>query len=83
MSYETYSKVKILGKGSFGKAFLVKADKDEVSWLIEGPLCNQIDRHGRDESWRTIRMLLRSENYEEVGSPKYCEILRGLLNKNA
>jgi len=31
MSYETYSKVKILGKGSFGKAFLVRADKDEVS----------------------------------------------------
>jgi len=30
MSYETYKKVKILGKGSFGKAFLVKAESDEV-----------------------------------------------------
>jgi len=74
MSYETYSKVKILGKGSFGKAFLVRADKDEVSWLIEGSLCDQIDWHGGYESWGIIRMLLRSKNYEEVGSPKYCKI---------
>ncbi len=29
--YETYKKIKILGKGSFGKAFLVECGSDQVS----------------------------------------------------
>lgn len=31
MSYEKYKKIKLLGKGAFGKAFLVKAESDDVS----------------------------------------------------
>ncbi len=30
-TYETYEKVKLLGEGSFGKAYLVKAKSDGVS----------------------------------------------------
>lgn len=38
---ETYKKVKVLGKGSFGKAFLVKCGSDGVStfnWKSRGLL---------------------------------------------
>lgn len=30
-SFETYKKIDILGKGSFGKAFLVQCSSDNVS----------------------------------------------------
>ena len=31
MSYESYKKINVLGKGSFGKAFLVQCASDGVS----------------------------------------------------
>lgn len=50
MSYETYDKVKVLGKGSFGKAFLVKAKSDDVCSInyIE-TICDKTNRSRRNE----------------------------------
>ena len=31
-SFESYKKIKILGKGSYGKAFLVQGESDGVSF---------------------------------------------------
>ncbi len=33
--YETYTKIKLLGEGSFGKAFLVECNSDKVSVSYE------------------------------------------------
>ena len=59
---ESYKKIKILGKGSFGKAFLVTCGSDGVSFLpckllvnirhiISGVVtcCRQKDRYKEDE----------------------------------
>jgi hypothetical protein len=33
-SYETYKKIDVLGKGSFGKAFLVQCGSDNVYSIV-------------------------------------------------
>ena len=47
--FEHYKKIKLLGEGSFGKAFLVERNSDAVSiiFLIMNlaEMCHEIDRH--------------------------------------
>ena len=56
-SYETYEKVKLLGEGSFGKAYLVKAKSDGVSLLSKllVSLCHKASRRVTHEQTRKRR----------------------------
>lgn len=52
--FENYNKIKLLGEGSFGKAFLVERASDKVSvksfltqCLVE--MCDEANRYKQDE----------------------------------
>lgn len=64
---ETYKKVKLLGKGAHGKAFLVQCGSDSVSLscnrlTILEPGSNQEDRHKKDEPRGLARDLPRGQD---------------------
>ena len=52
--FENYNKIKLLGEGSFGKAFLVERASDKVSDMKSLPtrlvkMCDEADRYQQDE----------------------------------
>lgn len=53
--FENYNKIKLLGEGSFGKAFLVERASDKVITLIVlfnyivVDVCHETDRHWENE----------------------------------
>ena len=48
--FENYRKIKLLGEGSFGKAFLVERASDNVFWTLISidEMCNEVDRYNKD-----------------------------------
>jgi hypothetical protein len=64
-SYESYKKVEVLGKGSFGKAFLVQCSSDQVrvfKWLCIELSCDKEDWHSKDEWWGEERDIQRGQD---------------------
>jgi hypothetical protein len=52
--FENYNKIKLLGEGSFGKAFLVERASDKVRDMISlstclVKMCDEADRYQQDE----------------------------------
>jgi hypothetical protein len=52
--FENYNKIKLLGEGSFGKAFLVERASDKVRSMISlipviVEMCDEADRYKQNE----------------------------------
>ena len=81
---ETYKKVKLLGKGSYGKAFLVTCGSDGVSNYksinpnsessMLGTCCDKEDRHKEDERRRLESHLQGGEDSRSSESPQYHQV---------
>jgi NIMA (never in mitosis gene a)-related kinase len=57
MSYESYKKVKILGKGSFGKAFLVRAESDDSLYVIKQIDMADMSREDELDSFKEAKIM--------------------------
>ena len=67
--FENYKKIKLLGEGSFGKAFLVERASDNVpfhSIQITDEMCNEVDRHNKDVRVREERNCIRGKNLGSI-----------------
>lgn len=49
MEPETYKKLKLLGQGSFGKAFLVECQSDKVSYPLSNPFLCAVPRSDKED----------------------------------
>lgn len=54
---ENYSKIKKIGEGSFGQALLVKRKKDGRQFVIKEINVSKMDRKGREEARREVKVL--------------------------
>lgn len=56
-TYETYEKVKLLGEGSFGKAYLVKAKSDQSLCVIKQVDVSRMSKQEKDDTVKEAKIL--------------------------
>lgn len=54
---EEYTRVRKIGEGSYGRALLVKGKKDSRYYVIKVINLSKMDRRGRDEARREVKVL--------------------------
>jgi NIMA (never in mitosis gene a)-related kinase len=74
---EQYTRVRKIGEGSFGRALLVKGKKDGKHYVIKQIDLTKMDRRGKEEARREVRVLSQmkhpnivtyKDSFEETGS---------------
>ena len=54
---DRYTRVRKIGEGAYGKALLVKGKTDGRQYVIKEINLSKMDRRGRDEARREVRVL--------------------------
>ncbi len=60
--FESYKKVRVLGKGSFGKAFLVKAQSDDGLYVIKQIDMEGMSREDEIESFKEAKIMRKLDH---------------------
>lgn len=56
---ENYKKLKVIGSGTFGKAILVKSNKDGRLYVVKEIDCSKMTKKEREEALNEINILKR------------------------
>lgn len=74
---ENYSRIKKIGEGSFGQALLVKRKKDGRQYVIKEINVSKMDRKGREEARKEVKVLSQMKHPNIV---TYQESFEGDIN---